>query len=129
MPPKVTVNPHRASPLPSQEVIQTATQEHLITDARGRSITLKKPGILAQYRLVEAMGAESAKNEVYMGMILPVIFVAAIDGVQVVAPSNKAQIEALIVRLDEEGIAAVAQGVQDHFGAQDPEADKEALKK
>jgi hypothetical protein len=126
---KVTIKPQRTASTPSEEVVRAAAEEFAVTDARGRTITLKKPGILAQYRLVEAMGAEAAKNEVYMGMVLPIIFVTSIDGLHVPAPTNKSQIEGLITRLDDDGIAAVAQGVQDHFGVQDPEADRESLKK
>jgi hypothetical protein len=126
---KVTVKPQRTAATPSEEVVRAATEEFSVTDARGRVITLKKPGVLAQYRLVEAMGSEAARNEVYMGMVLPIIFVTSIDGLHVPSPTNKAQIEGLIVRLDDDGIAAVAAGVQEHFGAQDPEADREALKK
>lgn len=112
---------------PSQQVIAKAVQEVNVTDSRGRVITLKKPGPLAQYRLVEAIG-DSAKNEVYMGMILPMIFISKIDGDPVLLPNTKAQVEALIQRLDDEGIDAVMRGVQEHFGKVDPEKDKEALK-
>lgn len=124
---KVTVNPQRTAP--SVEIVQEAMQEFSVSDARGRTITLRKPGILAQYRIVEAVGPESAKNEVYMGMVTPILYVASIDGNPVAQPSNKAQIEALIQRLDEAGIVAVVKGVEAHYGTPDPEADKEALKK
>lgn len=127
--PKVTVNAKRPVSTPSEEVVRTGKEEYSVIDACGRTITLKKPGVLAQYRLVEAIGGETAQNQVYMGMVLPIIFVTSIDGLHVPPLSNKAQIEGLIVRLDEHGIAAVAEGVQKHFGTQNPEADKEALKK
>lgn len=114
---------------PSQQVIRSATAEHSVKDARGRTITLKKPGILTQYRLVEMMG-ESAANETYMNMVLPVLFVSAIDGEAVMTPNSKREVEALIQRLDEDGIAAVVNGVQDHFGAQvSAEVGKAAVKK
>lgn len=118
---KVTLNP-------SEEIIQAAHAEITVLDARHRAIRLKKPGVLAQYRLIELLG-ESAKNEVYMGMVLPLIFVTAINDAPVYLPTSKIQVEALIQQLDEEGIAAVMQGVQDHFGKTDPEGDKAALKK
>jgi hypothetical protein len=128
---KVTVHPQGApapaADTPSAQLVRAAQQEATVTDARGRAITLRKPGVLAQYRLVEAIG-DSAANQVYMGMVLPLIFVTAIDGLPVSMPSNKAQIEALISRLDEDGIAAVSQGVLDHFNA-DPAAEKDVAKK
>lgn len=112
---------------PSAEIVAKALAVTEITDERGRVITLKKPGVLAQYRLIEILG-DSAKNEVYMGMVLPLIFVSAIDGDAVAMPTNKREVEALIQRLDEEGVAAVVNGVQEHFGQTDPEKDKAALK-
>lgn len=113
---------------PTQQVLQAATQEYLVKDARGRQIALRKPGVLMQYRMVEVMG-ETAKNEVYMGMILPLMFVASIDGEQVMQPTSKREVEALIVRLDEDGINAVAAAVEQHYGKPNPEAEKDAIKK
>lgn len=113
---------------PTEQIIKQASAEVSITDSNGRSITLKKPGVLAQYRLIELLG-DSAKNEVYMAMVLPLIYVASIDGHPVPAPTKKVEIEALISRLDEDGINAVMLGVQEHFGKSDPDADKESLKK
>lgn len=112
---------------PSAQAVAKAAAEASVTDSRGRTIVLKKPGILAQYRLIEALG-DSAKNEVYMGMVLPLIFVTSIDGDQVFMPNTKREVEALISLLDEDGVAAVVGGVQEHFGKTDPERDKAALK-
>jgi hypothetical protein len=95
---------------------QSPTTEVQVQDARGRTITLRKPGVLAQYRLVEALG-EVAKNVTYVDMIFPLLFVSAIDGKTVPLPAKKSEIEALIQRLDEDGIAAVMLGVQDKFNA------------
>jgi hypothetical protein len=118
---KVTVNP-------SEQVIAKAVAEVTITDARGRSIKLKKPGVLAQFRLVEILG-DTSKNETYMNMVLPMIYVAAIDDEPVYQPASKREVEALIQRLDEDGVSAVISGARENFGASDPEADKVALKK
>ncbi len=112
---------------PSAELVKAAAAEVLVVDTKGRSITLKKPGVLAQFRLVKILG-ESAKNEVYMGMIMPMIFISAIDGQVVPFPNTELEIEALIQRLDEDGVSAVMQGVQDNFGNIDPKKDKEAVK-
>jgi len=122
MAPKVTVQ------TPTDQVLASTSTEITVTDAKGRAIGLKKPGVLAQYRLVEMVG-ESAKNEVYMGMILPLIYVTTIDG-DPVCLGKKSELEALIQRLEEAGIGAVMAGVQEHFGVlPDPEATKAALKK
>lgn len=122
-PVKLTINES-----PTQQVIAKANAETIVTDATGRVIKIKKPGVLAQYRLVEIVGAEAAKNDVYMSMVLPLIFVAEIDDKPLPQPRSKAEVDALIQRLDEDGIAAVMKGVQEAFGNADPEADKAALK-
>lgn len=119
---KVTVN------TPSEQVVAKAAAEVSVTDDRGRVIKLRKPGVVAQFRLVEILG-DTAKNEVYMSMVLPIIFVTAIDDDTVSQPSGKREVEALIQRLDEDGLAAVGRGVMEHFGKQDPEADRAAVKK
>jgi hypothetical protein len=93
-----------------------------VTDARGREITLRKPPVLAQFRFVEALG-KSAENQSYLAMTMPLIFIGAIDGVAVPTPNTKGEVEALIQRLDEEGLEALMTGVQEHF-AVDPSAEK-----
>jgi hypothetical protein len=61
-------------------------------------------------------------------MVLPLIYVTAIDGDPVYQPASKREVEALIQRLEEEGVGAVMNGVQANFGASNPEADKAKLK-
>jgi hypothetical protein len=112
---------------PSAQIVRAAQQEVVVTDARGRSITLRNPGVLAEYRLIEALG-ESAKNTVYLAMVAPLIFVTMIDGVLAPMPSNKSQVEALISRLDRDGLDAVVNGVQKHFGEQSQEAVEASVK-
>jgi hypothetical protein len=120
---KVTLN---ETP-PSVQVVAKASAASETIDPRGRIISLKKPGVLAQFRLIEALG-DTAKNEVYVSMVLPLIFVCAIDGDPVTPPTRKSEVEALIQRLDEDGIATVMEAVKANYGSSDPEADKAALK-
>ena len=112
---------------PSDEVVEHAVKAIKVTDSKGRQITLQKPGVLAQYRLIEMLG-DSARNQVYVGMVLPLMYVQAIDGEPTAKFSTKRELEAMIQTLDEEGISAVALGVQANFGTPDPEADKDQLK-
>lgn len=120
---KLKVNDSTAS----EELIKKAQAEVVVIDEKGRAIKLKKPSVLAQFRLIEALG-DTAKNQVYTAMVLPLIYIVGIDD-EVLHPLNtKREIEALIQRLDEDGISAVSQGVMDNFAAQDPESDKTALK-
>lgn len=113
---------------PSQQAVAKASATFQTTDARGRVITLRKPAVLTQFRLVEALG-DTAKNETYVAMVMPIIFVSEIDGDTVLLPAKKSEIEALIQRLDEDGLNAVMTAVKEHFGTPDAEADKLAIKK
>lgn len=121
--PKVTINESS----PSAAAVANAIKIVEKVDARGRTIKLKKPGPLAQYKLVELMG-QSAANQTYMGMVLPLIYVVGIDEDAIPFPTSKMQVEALIQRLDDEGIDAVMEGVTTEFGKPDPKKDAEAIK-
>lgn len=125
-PPRVQVTSAEGG---AAQQLVTATQAPVqVTDAQGRKITLKRPGVLAQYRLVELLG-DTAKNEVYMGMVLPLIFVTSIDDEAVAQPTTKRQVEALIQRLSDDGVKAVMEGVQGHFAPANEEAQQDAVKK
>lgn len=85
-----------------------------VTTANGKVIGIKRPHVLAQYKLVEAIG-DSAENRVYLSMCIPLLWVSEIDGVAVPRVETKLQVEGLISRLDEEGIAAISDAIREHF--------------
>ena|SRR5690348_9865160 len=108
------------SATPSQEATASAVQTFEITDAeKNRKITLRKPSVIAQYRLIGLLGNDLASNQVFVAMALPLIYVSAIDDQPVVMPVKYSELEALIQRLDESGVAAVSEGVLKHFGKPD----------
>lgn len=123
MPPKVTV--HES---PSQQLVREAVAEQIVPDARGRKITLRKPAVIQQFRLVRLLG-DAAANATYMAMVFPLIFVTAIDGDPVLPPQKESEIEALIQRLDEDGIDAVVKGVGEYWGEQDAQGTHDLAKK
>jgi hypothetical protein len=112
----------------SAALIAEAAAEVVVNTPNGLAITLKKPGVLAPFRLVKMLG-ETATNQTYMRMVLPFLFVVAIDGEPQPFPQSEREIEALITRLDEPGIAMVMMSVQEHWGEIDAEATKDAIKK
>jgi hypothetical protein len=124
---KVTVKQPGEGETPSSAIVRQAAQRVTIQTPNGHSIALQKPGVLAQFRLVKILG-KSAENTVYVQMVLPLTYVCEIDGAPVNQPNSEREIEALIVRLDEEGVSAVMQGVQEHFGAESAESAKEEIK-
>ena len=110
----------KINPTPSTELVKAAVSEIEIKDSVGRTILLRKPGVLAQFRLVKILG-ETAQNRVYMNMVMPLIFVASIDGDAVAFPNSEREVEGLIQRLDEHGVSAVMEAVHNNFGVVDPE--------
>ncbi|AIU29355.1 hypothetical protein LV28_24770 [Pandoraea pnomenusa] len=119
---KLTVN----TDTPSEQIVKAAMAEVTVHDVAGRPIMLRKPGALAQFRLMEAVGGT---NPGYIAMCMPLIYVASVAGVPVSAIRTKAEVEALVQNLDEDGLIAVSEGVEKHFPPADPEKDRTALKK
>jgi hypothetical protein len=78
------------------------------TDLAGRSIVMRRPTALDRLRIFKAIGAELSQNPPYLGMAILASSVTEIDGVPVPAPINEAQLEALVKRLGDDGIEAVA---------------------
>lgn len=127
---QVTLNPAPAAAGEVTPVVApTVGGPVFVTDAKNRRIKLEEPDILAPFRLVEIVGAESAENGVYMQMVFPLLYVTEIDGDSVFTPNSKRELEALIKRLGHEGIKALRTGVQEHFSVKDEEAQKAAVKK
>jgi hypothetical protein len=120
---KLTVNE-----TPTAQILAKAAAEATVTDATGRAISIRKPGFLAQFRIIETMG-QSADIATYRDMVNPLIYICAIDGDPVTLPTNKLQLEALIQRIGDEGFKAVVEGIVKHFGQADADAEKAAVKK
>jgi hypothetical protein len=85
--------------------------ERIIADKAGRSITLRRVGVLETLRLYKALGPELSVNEAYMGLATIAASVAVLDGVPMPFPNAEAGIETLLERLGEEGAAAVAAAI------------------
>ncbi len=93
---------------PSARLIAAANEALAARDGSGREIALRRLGALDKLRLFKAAGPALAQNAPYLGMAMLAASVTAIEGVPVPYPTNEAQIEAIVARLGDEGIAAVA---------------------
>lgn len=82
--------------------------ETVITDKTGRRLTLRKVGVLETLRLYKALGAELSMNGPYMHAARLAAAVIMIDDVPSPFPTSEAAVEALLVRLGEDGLEAVA---------------------
>jgi len=111
---------------PAQEIVKESQRVETVTTESGRSITIKKPGVLSQFRLIEMVGGDTAQNQVYMAMALPLFWVTEIDGEHVHPPQTKRELEALIQRVEEEGISAIVEGITDKFESPAEEQEEQA---
>jgi hypothetical protein len=93
---------------PSATILAAAAAEKTVTDGQGRRLTLRRMTALDRLRLFKAAGPVLAQNDRWLGMAMLAVSVTAIDDVPVPQPASEQQIEALVVRLGDAGIAAVA---------------------
>jgi hypothetical protein len=96
---------------PSARLITAAQAVPSVTDAQGRLLQLRRLTALDKLRLFKAAGPVLSLNRSWLGMAVLAASVTAIDDVPVPAPGNEQQIEALVARLGDAGIAAVGEAL------------------
>ena len=100
---------------PSEAVVKKANELVYIHDSKGRKLGLRQLPFLEEFRIIEAVGSETAANTTYMGMLNPLLYLAEIDGNPIEIPRNKLQVDGLIQRAGREGFFAVIEGITKHF--------------
>jgi hypothetical protein len=75
-------------------------------DSTGRTIGVKKPNPLERVRLAEILG-ESASNQVVMLSVMPAYYVIELDGEMSPRVRSRRELDAMLLRLGDEGIDAV----------------------
>ena len=93
---------------PAARLVAAAQAAPAATDARGRVLALRRLTALDKLRLFKAAGPVLAQNQPWLGMAVLACSVAAVDDVPVPPPVTEGQIEALVARLGDDGLAAVA---------------------
>ena len=93
---------------PTEAYIAAAHDVRDITDAAGRTLTIRRPTTVDRLRLFKVVGPVSSNNDRYLGMAMLAFTVMAIDGVPYPQPANEHQLESLLDRLGGEGTAAIA---------------------
>ena len=96
---------------PSEAIVASATSSQSVTDDHGRTLTFRRMTVLDKLRLFRAAGPQLSQNGPWLGIALLACSVTAIDDVPVPMPANEQQIEALVARLGDEGIAAAARAL------------------
>lgn len=98
---------------PSARLVAAAQAAPTVTDGRGRVLSLRRLTALDKLRLFKAAGPLLAQNQPWLGMAVLACSVAAVDEVPVPPAVTEGQIEALVARLGDDGLAAVAAALDD----------------
>jgi hypothetical protein len=93
---------------PSQRIVHEAIGTTTAVDANGRRLLVRRLTALDTLRLFKAAGPVLAQNEPWLSMAGLAFSVMEIDGVPVPPPASEAQIENVIERLGDAGLAAIA---------------------
>ncbi len=96
---------------PTQRIVAEAGAALSVADGTGRTLQFRRPGALDRLRLFKALGPVLSGNDRYVGYAMLAFCVTAIDDVPVPAPASEAQIEGLVQRLGDAGLAAVGEGL------------------
>jgi hypothetical protein len=96
---------------PTQRHLQAVQQPQTIQDSQGRALTLRRLTALDRLRLFKAAGPQLAQNHLWLGMATLACSVSAIDDIPIPPPTNEPQIEALVARLGDPGLAAIAEAL------------------
>lgn len=107
---------------PSASIIAGALREVVVTDARGRKIKVRRLNALDRARLFKSIGPAQAANAPYLGMAMIVASATEVDGTPMLFPASDQQIEAAIARFDDDGMDAIATGLN---GIMNPKPDNE----
>lgn len=111
---KAVVKPAGASP--SEEVVRDANAVVHVTDARGRKWGVKRLGPAKRMRLFAILGNDLAQNQMYLGHAALAASVVDVDGEEIPFPQTALLLEALVQRMDDDGLEAVAGAIAEHFG-------------
>ena len=97
---------------PSKAILREAVKVATVVDSKERRLTLRPLTALDTLRLFKAAGPVLAQNEPWLSMAGLAFSILEIDGVPVPAPATEQQIESLIDRLGDEGLAAIAEALR-----------------
>ena len=106
--------------LPSQAIISESNQTYRTIDKKGRQLLLRRLTALDTLRLFKAAGPLLAQNEPWLSMAGLALSVMEIDNIPIPAPTTELQIESLIDRLGESGLAAIVDTIKEEDPTTDP---------
>ena len=93
---------------PTASVLSPAQALHSIVDETGRTLGIRKLNALDKLRLLKAAGPILSENQAWLGVAMLAASVAEIEGIPVPMPVTEQQVETLVGRLGDQGLASVA---------------------
>ena len=103
---KATKRSEGAVASPTQDIVRRAIKEAEAVDEDGRRLSVRVLGPRHRMQLAGVVGAELSSNEKYFGIAGLAAAVTSIDGDPVSFPSSRRELEALVDRLGDVGLAA-----------------------
>jgi hypothetical protein len=97
---------------PSETIVGKAAETRSTVDTLGRRLTIRSLTALDKLRILKAAGPDLALNQPWLAMAILASSVTVIDDIPVPQPSSEIQIEALVGRLGDSGIEAIAQALE-----------------
>lgn len=99
-----------------------------VNDELGRVLKVRKINALARYDLAKLVGGGQAANAGVMGPAMLAFACIEIDGEAIVPPQKEIDLRALIARLDDEGLGAIAKAYAESGWVDLTDIDVDALK-
>lgn len=93
---------------PSATILKSVAECETVTDSEGRRLTVRQLTALDKLRIFKAAGPVLSENQPWLGMAVLACSVSAVNDIPVPMPSNEQQIEGLVARLGDHGLAAVS---------------------
>jgi hypothetical protein len=112
------------APTPSQKIVQDANRTEFTTDSLGRVLGVKRINARHRFRVVKALSSATGEKPQALFLALVACACVSIDGEPVPFPHSEMTVEALISRLEQEGLDAVGACPAEKF----PEATRQDLK-
>lgn len=126
---KVELLEGNQAPTASARIIADANRVEYATDKRGRRIGVRQLEFIDIHRLTKVIGGETASNQVAFAQVLGAASVVEIDGEVIARPGTNLQIEALMIRLGLDGVAAAQEALSKLAGGDgDDDTSKDEIK-
>lgn len=81
----------------------------------GMRLKIRKPRNVSQLRLVSIVGAEDARNQVYMSLVSPLLWIESVDDEPVGMFVSKRELEALFERIGDDGLTAIIEHISEQL--------------